>query len=433
MAQPHTCVAVEFSTFECVRQASGLSHRTPGYVEITCSDPALFKRMPPSEYQRTAVLLRGAHRRVQDGRMSKTAFGELETASGFSFNPRGVMQSDEVRMLANPVDVVTYDWVHSLLQGGVLVVEMEAIMTAASLDRGALQKFLADPAWSFPQASATKYRQLHRVFDERRMGEDDDRSKIRGSCAEFLGLYGMLRCFVALQLGETEEHAAHVRSFNAACAIVDCILDIKRCILDVAGGADKLERLIKCHMDTHIAVYGSAHIKPKHHWVADLPAQIRRDGLVADCFIVERTHLAVKAVAQEIDRTTVFERSALASLSTVTFRDRHLHNDGLIGRSAPLGGAIGMRVANRMRMFGAEFVVGDVVTLGANAGCVAACCEQDEVLALVVQPLELESRISDHCDVCKPLDRLATWRATAVQQTLAWRRRADGSILVVRR
>ena len=111
------------------------------------------------------AMLAGAAGRVAAGRMSKAACAELEVATGFRHNPHGVTQSEALRLMVNPIEVASYDWVHSVLQSGILVAEIEALLAATSLPRDALQAFLADKQWQFPHCSAVKSRQLHRIFD----------------------------------------------------------------------------------------------------------------------------------------------------------------------------------------------------------------------------------------------------------------------------
>eukprot|EP00974_Lingulodinium_polyedra_P045137 4329648-Lingulodinium_polyedra.AAC.1 len=43
-----------------------------------------------------------------------------------------------------------------------------------------------------------------------------------------------------------------------------------------------------------IVAYGAAFVKPTHHWLLDIPAQLHRDGPVLDAFVVERTRVVVK-------------------------------------------------------------------------------------------------------------------------------------------
>ncbi len=35
--------------------------------------------------------------------------------------------------------------------------------------------------------------------------------------------------------------------------------------------------------------------KPKHHWLLNVPAQIAKDNVVLDAFVIERQHVLVKA------------------------------------------------------------------------------------------------------------------------------------------
>jgi hypothetical protein len=93
------------------------------------------------------------------------------------------------------VQCITYDWVHTLLQHGVLSVEIEGLMSRCShlgVSREVLQTFLKDDAWTFPQASAQKQKNLHRIFDVHRVS-DKEPDKLRCTCSELLGVYGMLR------------------------------------------------------------------------------------------------------------------------------------------------------------------------------------------------------------------------------------------------
>ena len=95
----------------------------------------------------------------------------------------------------DPVRVTTYDWVHTFLQNGIFNCEAEAMLSVASehgCTRQALQEFLRDGAWRFSRAAAVKHKQLHRIFDERRRSKTEP-DKIKRSCAEALGVYGLVR------------------------------------------------------------------------------------------------------------------------------------------------------------------------------------------------------------------------------------------------
>lgn len=430
-AQPRTVHPISGCLPNSV-QGSDLAHVKPGYVEITCSDVRQCKTLPVAEYTKAMDMLSCAGARVAAGTMSKAALNDLETVLGFRCNPNGLVQHKQTQEIANPINVAAYDWVHSMLQGGTLVVEMEALMQTANIDRDRLRTFLADGSWAFPSISSTKFRQLHRVFDPRRTASDDS-TKIKGSCAEFLGLVGMLRCFVSLELGHSDEFRPQVQSFEAVCAIVDTILDFKAGVLDVGTGSDRIQEAVQRHMQLHLVAYGPSFVKPKHHWMMDIAGQVRRDKLLVDCFVVERSHLRVKRVAEPITNTTDFEKSVLSSLLTVALQSRESECDGLVGSTAAWPGAPAIRIADKVRVWGVTHTIDDVVTLGDEVGLLVACCSDRGDLLMLVKPMTATTVISLHCKVYTVGADLAAWQAVHVRATLAWRYRANGSVMVVRR
>ena len=92
------------------------------------------------------------------------------------------------------VACVTYDWVHTILQHGVLNVETEKMMELFApfgVTRQVVQTFLRGEAWRFPN-SRKKARELHRIFDVHRDSLKQP-TRIRSSSSELLGVYGLLR------------------------------------------------------------------------------------------------------------------------------------------------------------------------------------------------------------------------------------------------
>ena len=84
--------------------------------------------------------------------------------------------SSPERQHINPIEFVTYDWVHSMLQHGVFNLEVEGFLQVGSpfgVSRKQMQEFLQDPAWRYPHFQSSKKRQLYRIFDARRVGSDD--------------------------------------------------------------------------------------------------------------------------------------------------------------------------------------------------------------------------------------------------------------------
>ena len=91
-------------------------------------------------------------------------------ATGLNRNPEGILANRALRPHFD-VECVTYDWVHTVLQHGVLNVELEKMMLLFApfgVTRQGVQTFLRDEAWRFPNYLQQKSRELHRIFDEHR-------------------------------------------------------------------------------------------------------------------------------------------------------------------------------------------------------------------------------------------------------------------------
>ncbi len=226
-----------------------------------------------------------------------------------------------------------------------------------------------------------------------------------------------------------------IKSFKACCKMVDLILQIKMGLIAAGHGADRLQELAAQHLQAHLDVYGDSYIRPKHHWMQDFPAQVLRDGLVLDAFVVERTHLDVKRVAETVQNTTRFDQSVLASLLTVTVQNvKDVSWDGgLEGRTGNLPGEPSVFVADRLRMWGTTISVGDVVLADSLVAVVAACAQQHGHLFLMVSPLTELQHITEMCSTYRTEASLKVWSAADVCLALAWRDRPGGSIMVIRR
>ncbi len=102
-----------------------------------------------------------------------------------------------------------------------------------------VHSFLADDSWSFPSFHRVKTRALRRMFDPRRIASDDP-DKLKGSCSEFLALYGLLRHWVETEVPEDPALQPQRCSFQKLCSVLDLILQIKRGLVSPAVGAPRL-------------------------------------------------------------------------------------------------------------------------------------------------------------------------------------------------
>lgn len=148
------------------------------------------------------------------------------------------------------------------------------MLEATGIERERLQRLLADTSWVYPRCSKDRSRRLHRIFDARRAAQDE--SKLKASCSELLGVYGLLRFFVELELSERPDFAPSLRSLLAVCRIIDLLLAAKRrhvSIDDVAGVIDSVHLVNgNCvHIARRVVLNLSGqplhtHSHPRHGW-----------------------------------------------------------------------------------------------------------------------------------------------------------------------
>ncbi len=364
--------------------------------------------------------------------MTKVAFAELETASGFRANKHGIALSEALIGHLDFPDIVNFDWVHSALQGGVVNCEVEALLVATGTKREDLQTFLADPKWEYPGASRHRAKALHRVFDKRRVGTEEP-DKIRATCAELLGLYGMLRCFFALKHNGNDSYRQQINCFFLLCAALDLLLAMKFGIRKIdAGSVGELQAMLSRHLHHHIAIYGERYIRPKHHWLLDCPGQFLRDMLILDAFVIERSHLQIKTLAEHVDNTITYERSVLSSLFCSTFQQGEDLGDRLIGRTAVLPGTAAV-LADRCTVLGCDFAVDELVVHGGTVAQLKAVALEADELIFVVQPLRPVGTALHKSGMYEVGPDVLVWPAQAVAHALAWRRRTDAQFFVVLR
>jgi hypothetical protein len=333
------------------------------------------------------------------------------------------------------IGVMTYDWVHNMFQNGVFTLEASLFIKACQplgITRQHLCTFLKDKAWMFPSVGRRKAQELHRVFDEHRLS-DKNPDKVKCSCAEALGLYGLLRHFFETRIEGLEEVRMEWKSFSAVCTVIDILLVAKRGSLDLLAASTQLQAAAAKHLRLHTEAYGTDTVVPKHHWMLDVPAQLRRDGMVLDTFVIERNHVSVKRIAEHIRNTLVYERSVMSGVTTAAFsRDAEASvGSGLVGRTAAFPGNPDATIADKMDIDSMEVTVADVILRGSSVGIVSACvCEGGKLLA-IVEVLALRSRMTPHAGTYARTGVQDVWHASQLDTALAWYVKADGSIVVI--
>ena len=433
------------------KECAALETLGPDYVDITCCEPGRFKRKSARQFAVGAEKVRRAHERYNtfDGvrrGITKALLENIETAEGFTYKPHGVPWDIELARSCDMFGAILMDWAHSALQDGTLSVECVLLLGATSAigkTHKSVEAFLKRPDWQFPKRMRSSCKQLHRVFSDWRLDSEGNMTKVRCTMSELLTLYGLVRNFVRVEIGDAHDNIKpYLDSFYACCKVVDSFLNLKRRLTITADLIDETERHISEHMQLHIAAYGSAFIKPKHHWLYDVVVKLREDlqhfltypelAMLFDALVLERSHLPAKDVAENIDNTSRFERSVLAGfLNKQCFRLKTMMPASgalLDAAAAPMPGFPHAHVADSMQCDGKHFSVGDVVRHGIQeAGIVIACAQEDTAFFCIVEALDLCEQITPESAtwVKSQSNRSRVWPARSLSPVLAWRQTGD--------
>ena len=207
------------------KAGSGMAHRIEGHVEHTCANPSLFKTTSAHEFEQIVDHLIWAQNQRSAGLMTKSKFEKLQKVAGMNCNPLSFFADPELRPHVKPTEIITVDWMHSLLQDGMLTVDAFLFLQAAGITYSRLEHYLkAD--WIFPKSHHNNIKP-YTIFNSMRARSHSEAGKLKCQASELLAVYGLIRHFVQTRV--PDEPGLHVKraSFLAACSVVDIILEAK--------------------------------------------------------------------------------------------------------------------------------------------------------------------------------------------------------------
>lgn len=238
--------------------------------------------------------------------------------------------------------------------------------------------------WVWPHYISHRAKTVYQRFNEH-----VESFKLKCQAADFLALLPVLAHFAEQQLEGVEEIAAERLSFLAGCAKVRAITTCKyaRSAIQRQQLAQEAHTACEEHLRVHVNAYGGGSIKPKHHYNMHTAQQIISDGLVYDMFLIERQHLMVKDLAENIKDLRIYARSLLGSVvSRQLVKAEGPEDDrlgGLQGGCATLQG--NLRVGKRAKAEGITVSEGDFVLIGGEVGLMrCATKEGDRAVQLLV-------------------------------------------------
>ena len=137
-----------------------------------------------------------------------------------------------------------------------------------------------------------------------------------------MSLFPLLHQFVLTVLEPISTRSGklvnEIASFKCLASIVADYQAIKRCKLGQVTESllNHLALLQKNHLVMFQIAYRPSEIKPKDHMSLHLPEQIRRHGMLLDCWVCERKHRRAKAFAEGTDNLRTFESTVIAKATS---------------------------------------------------------------------------------------------------------------------
>ena len=400
----------------------------PGQVDITCYDPTRFEAHSHDSLVGSMAVVIASADRVSDGRVGVREHKDLEQGLGFKPNALGLLADAELMEHIDVHRAIRTDWMHDYFQYGCFHREFNAFLRACQA-QGVGWDFwrrLLSADWRRPrrtsiQASLPSIQALFSSYAEAR-GSD-----VKPKASEWLCLYVIVRHAAETKLGDVDDVGPQRASFEAACSVIDAIMDLKRNSLsDFAAGARAIRAAQQAHRQARQTAYGNSLAIPKDHMCLHIADQIERDRAVYDMFVVERLNKRTKSVADNVQNTTRYEFSVLASLVTKHLNDELLRGSAL-GGSELQGRTFTMptqrgeaRLANVAVVDGEIIAVDDIVMCSMDVGMVVATAECHNTFYLMVRSLQPTGERARTSATYKVTDVLTSVVATGARVAQAW-------------
>jgi len=427
------------------RKDSDLASRLDRQVEITCADSSLMRVGSKQEFEDACDIVAEGCRRWQANTISKAMYETVRDTNGMKWIAGGLAYDLEVREKTNIHKAITMDWVHSFFQDGVVTVEAWLVLNAHGYGdgelRGAIELFFRK-GWNFPQSFQSKGDALWRVFSAYRLGgrDRDAFDKIRASASEVLGMYSLLRVFLDTEVPKTEATRAQWESWTALCNVVDYIMLARnRRIPDMKEAAKELRVRYQRFYMLHQGCYGTANVKPKHHYCFDVADQWERDKEVYDQFIIERMHLLVQAVAPSVDYMGRYEKSLLSGMLNAQMNELKSYKGGcclMDAKPIQIPNFPHTWFADQLQIWGKVLSVQDVVIIESPAaeisiGLFLSAVQENGGFFGLVEIWSFVESISSTMQRWRRGDIIELHEAEQLHQAVAWIESEHGCVDVV--
>lgn len=343
----------------CIKCSNCISkgNSVPRYFGIEHERAQDFEEADDENMRETMLHLQQLHDRGMNARLQ-----EHEKLSGWKYNPHTFCFKDHIWDLLRP-SAFCYDSMHIIWGNGIANLEIGLIWEKVIEHGGTrenLEQFL-DSDWESSMRFGTftpgqlKSLACHKLLKA-------DGSDYRGDAGQTLQLVVFLGFFVQSLFGDLEEMRKYINSFVALSHVCATILNMK--MTSTEADSTSLLDLQKHHLHLFKNAYGWERVRPKHHYNFHVGGQTTANGVLLDCWALERKHKAFKSdLCQRVRRLDGFERSCLLrwverdleSLASSTFtsgltepysKKTQLYDGMTIGRAVQNHEGIKLRVGN---------------------------------------------------------------------------------------
>ena len=268
---------------------------------------------------------------AQQAVLGKTAFGELETCSGFRYHP-------DMLVLHPAVDLpqqLMVDYAHQYVVGGLLDHEIGQCINAVRPDPAMTYMNIGTFVQSFTWPKAIKSVPTD-LFTTIAIKSHTAAGKFNSSASQLLSLAPVLGLFLA----QASQHGAAGALPFIACLLA-CV-DVVELLQLVRLGMvteDMLKEAITTHLRMYVACYGADATRPKHHFAMHMSTMLGIFGTLLSCLVMERLHRLLQRYTLNRRNLKSYEIGCIEDITVNQLRDRKVDwmADGLLNPAAPKG------------------------------------------------------------------------------------------------
>jgi hypothetical protein len=382
-------------------------------------------------------------------------FDDFQQAFGFTYHKYNILVDNQLKGIIKPASQYMHDWMHTIFVHGVFNTAVflfsVRLKDAVGLDMGPLmESYIA--TWTWPHRLHVAGAALSKLFSKERMKAMRTAHQFKCQASDGLNLSAILAFWVRSTIAPSGTCPLEVLAFLALCHVIELIGLVLR------GGniVNTMRKAVNDFMLAFKNAWGENYMHPKFHWMLHFAQHLEQFTTLLSCFVTERKHRAVKAYANDIKNTIMFDESILsevtcAHLARMDDPDVFSTRVGLIQPRMPtpklarlvyeaLDIDVNIRVhvlmgrESRFNKFG-TCAINDVVAMQVGTalqiGQVRFHFEvEGEPVSIISTWDDLKPDEHGSC-VCKPSGRHITIETSDILETLTWKMTSNGKARVL--